>query len=135
MKSLASIWLCLFIILPKPVFAKDTTLAFVGDVIIHERLRVREEKTNEGFHTIWSPIQTYLEKADLTYANLEGPVAPEYGGLTGFPLFNFPEKIIPALKEHGIDVVSTANNHALDRQAKIKSKKPQIYIGWVWGFL
>lgn len=94
------------------------SIAFVGDVIIHERLRKREEKTNEGFNKIWESITSYLNKADMTYANLEGPVAPEYGGPTGFPMFNFPESIIPALKNNGIDIVSTANNHALDRQAK-----------------
>lgn len=97
---------------------KEVSLAFVGDVIIHERVRTREEKTNEGYQTIWENIQSYLDQADITYANLEGPVAPEYGGVTGFPMFNFPEKILPALQEHGFDVVSTANNHALDRQSK-----------------
>lgn len=96
----------------------DLTIAFVGDVIIHQRIRVREEKTHEGFQSIWAPVQNYLDRAHITYANLEGPVAPEYGGPTGFPMFNFPEEIIPALKNSGFDIVSTANNHALDRQAK-----------------
>ena len=107
------------VILNEPAIkASEVTLAFVGDVILHERLRKREELHNEGYQSIWSNIQSYLEKADITYANLEGPVAPEYGGVTGFPLFNYPEEIIPALKENGFDIVSTANNHALDRQAK-----------------
>ena len=96
--------------------APTVTLAFVGDVILHERLRTREEKTKEGYSPIWSGIQGYLASADLTYANLEGPVAPELG-VTGYPMFNYPEKIIPALKISGFDVVSTANNHALDRAA------------------
>ncbi len=100
------------------VKSKQVVLAFVGDVILHERLRKREEKHNEGYQSIWSNIQSYLDQADLTYANLEGPVAPEYGGVTGFPMFNYPEEIIPALKNNGFDVVSTANNHSLDRQAK-----------------
>ncbi|MBY0553670.1 CapA family protein [bacterium] len=91
------------------------TLAFVGDVILHERLRTREEKTKEGYQVIWQEIQAYLSSADLTYANLEGPVAPDIGGMGTYPMFNFPEKIIPNLKDSGFDVVSTANNHALDR--------------------
>jgi poly-gamma-glutamate synthesis protein (capsule biosynthesis protein) len=93
------------------------TLGFVGDVILHERLRKREIKTKEGYAVIWSAIQNYIEKPDITYANLEGPVAPELGGVSGFPMFNYPEKIIPALKDNGFDLVSTANNHALDRRA------------------
>lgn len=98
--------------------SEKINIAFVGDVIIHERIRKREEKTGEGFYKIWENIQSYLQQADFVYANLEGPVAPEYGGATGFPLFNFPESIIPSLKNYGINIVSTANNHSLDRQAK-----------------
>lgn len=97
---------------------KSITISFVGDVIIHERLRTREEKHKEGYKIIWSGIQKYFDQADLSYANLEGPVAPDLGKPTGFPQFNFPERILPSLKEAGIDVVSTANNHALDRGAK-----------------
>ncbi len=107
-----------FITEPSTKNHNEVTIAFVGDVIIHERIRTREEKVNEGFQSIWSNIQSYLDQADITYANLEGPVAPEYGGVTGFPMFNFPEEIIPSLKDGGFDIVSTANNHALDRQAR-----------------
>ncbi|MEQ1722403.1 MAG: CapA family protein, partial [Pseudobdellovibrio sp.] len=94
---------------------KQITLAFVGDIILHERIRKREERTHEGFQVIWQDIQQYLTSANYTYANLEGPVAPEIGGIGVYPMFNYPEKIIPNLKDSGFDVVSTANNHALDR--------------------
>jgi poly-gamma-glutamate capsule biosynthesis protein CapA/YwtB (metallophosphatase superfamily) len=102
----------------KNVTAPEVHVAFVGDVILHERLRKREEKTREGFQLIWSDLQSQLESNDVTYANLEGPVAPTVGGVTGYPMFNFPEEIIPALKNSGFDVVSTGNNHALDRSSK-----------------
>jgi poly-gamma-glutamate capsule biosynthesis protein CapA/YwtB (metallophosphatase superfamily) len=116
----------------KPIESRNQqppiSLAFVGDVIIHERLRQRESKSNEGYQVIWSEIQNYLDRADFTYANLEGPVAPELGGVSGFPMFNFPEKIISDLKDGGFDVVSTANNHALDRQANgIRKTKQNLY--------
>ena len=97
--------------------AKPVIISFFGDVIIHERLRHREDISHEGFQTIWFQIQKYIDQTDITYANLEGPVAPEFGGVSGFPRFNFPEEIIPALKNNGFDMVSTANNHALDRNA------------------
>lgn len=102
----------------QPKIPKTYSFAFVGDVIIHERLRTREEKKREGYKVIWSEIQKYLDQADLSYANLEGPVAPDLGKPSGFPQFNFPEKILPSLKESGFDVVSTANNHSLDKGAK-----------------
>lgn len=102
---------------PASVAQNSYTVSFVGDVILHERLRKREEKVHEGFYQIWSSVQKYLDQADIRYANLEGPVAEEIGGVTGFPLFNYPEQIIKDLKKSGFDIVSTANNHALDRQA------------------
>lgn len=95
--------------------AKDLVLSFVGDVIIHERLRRRESTTKEGYQVIWSPVQKYLNQADLRYANLEGPVAPDLAEPSGFPRFNYPENILTALKQARFDIVSTANNHALDR--------------------
>lgn len=101
---------------PKP--SKTYSISFVGDVIIHERLRTREEKRKEGYKIIWSEIQKYFDQSNLSYANLEGPVAPDLGKPSGFPQFNFPEKILPSLKQAGFDVVSTANNHALDKGAK-----------------
>lgn len=92
-------------------------VSFLGDVIIHERLRHREESSHEGFQAIWFAIQKYIDQVDMSYANLEGPVAPELGGVSGFPRFNFPEEIISSLKKNGFDIISTANNHALDRNA------------------
>ncbi len=99
-------------------FAQEVNIAFVGDVILHDRVREREEKTNEGYQVIWKDIQKYLSSADVSYANLEGPVAPAINGVSGYPMFNYPEKIIPNLKDSGFDVVSTSNNHSLDRSAK-----------------
>ena len=95
--------------------AKDLVLSFVGDVIIHERLRRREVATGEGYQVIWSAVQKYLNLADLRYANLEGPVAPDLAEPSGFPRFNYPENILISLKQARFDLVSTANNHALDR--------------------
>jgi poly-gamma-glutamate synthesis protein (capsule biosynthesis protein) len=63
--------------------------------------------------------------SDLTYANLEGPVAPEIGGVSGYPQFNYPVQIISDLKNSGFDIVSTANNHALDRGWKGVDKSIQ----------
>jgi poly-gamma-glutamate capsule biosynthesis protein CapA/YwtB (metallophosphatase superfamily) len=93
-------------------------IAFVGDIILHQRLRQREEKTKEGFSTIWQELQPLFDTADILYGNLEGPVAHELGGVSGYPRFNFPESILPELKKSGFDVVSTANNHSLDRGFK-----------------
>lgn len=96
---------------PTPV----VKLAFVGDIILHERLRKRADVAHAPYSEIWEGLGSDLFSADMTYANLEGPVAPEIGGISGYPQFNYPTQIISDLKNSGFDIVSTANNHALDR--------------------
>jgi len=84
-----------------------------------------------GFETIWGAAIPLLRAADLAIANLEGPTAAGFlrGGrqvedpgpvlddriYTGYPQFNYHPVVIDQLLAAGVDVVTTANNHALDR--------------------
>lgn len=104
------------------------TIAAAGDILLHTPLQIKGIK--KGFQSLWEEAVFYFQHADIAYANLEGPMAyqiNEYGSIvhkesnllgtvyTGYPLFNYPDILGKALKESGIDIVSTANNHALDR--------------------
>jgi hypothetical protein len=105
------------------------TIAAVGDVLLHSPLQRRGYA--EGFGAIWRDAAAILSAADIAYANLEGPVAPtvtrglgtrrDPGAVfdnvvfTSFPLFNYHPVIVTDLVRAGVDVVSTANNHAMDR--------------------
>jgi poly-gamma-glutamate synthesis protein (capsule biosynthesis protein) len=103
--------------------AERVTLAFGGDVILHRSLQ-RQVKA-EGYGPLLDGLKPLLESADLTFVNLEGPIAPGIardgspsminGEPAGFPRFNFPASLAAALKGAGVDVVQTANNHVLDR--------------------
>lgn len=104
-------------------------LSFVGDVLLHRQLQ--DLGYRAGFASTWSQPARYLAAADIAVANLEGPVAPgltrtgarvpdpgPVGGTdvyTGFPQFNYNPVILRDLKAAGIDIVTTANNHAMDR--------------------
>lgn len=107
------------------------TIAAVGDVLLHGPLQKQAYKS--GFDTLWKDVQPLLSKTDLTYANLEGPCADGHttGGTkvdpglvfdgsvySSYPQFNYNPALIPSLKQLGVDVVSTANNHALDRRGR-----------------
>lgn len=106
-------------------------LAIVGDVLLHEALAVPGYA--RGFSAIWGVAEPWLRRADLAIANLEGPVAP---GLTAsgarlpdpgpvfdgrvhteYPRFNYHPALLADLAGAGVDVVTIANNHALDRGA------------------
>jgi poly-gamma-glutamate synthesis protein (capsule biosynthesis protein) len=74
-----------------------------------------------------------MKKADLFYANLEGPTAAGHGPAgrqvqdpgpvfdnyvySGYPEFNYHPSLISDLKDSGVDLLSTANNHSLDRRS------------------
>ncbi|MFN2252034.1 MAG: CapA family protein [Anaerolineae bacterium] len=121
------------------------TAAFVGDVLAHDTLQTAadQNRARGGFATLWSQVAPALALPHVTYANLEGPVAENVrcdgrlsgmapsvlsGGsacgpgdwsavYTGYPLLNYPPRLLDDLRRAGVDVVSTANNHALDRYA------------------
>lgn len=103
------------------------TIVAVGDVLVHYPLLVKGNKS--GFESLWKSTIPYIQAADIAYANLEGPIAvniSESGKYikthnldtrvySGYPTFNYPFNLGIALKKSGFDIVSTANNHALDR--------------------
>lgn len=108
------------------------TVAAVGDVLMHAFLQQDAAEQPGGFSTQLAPAAPFLRMADITVANLEGPAARGvlpgggeralppgvfYDGTvySGYPAFNFNPSILPALAGAGVDVVQTANNHAMDR--------------------
>ncbi|MEQ8443255.1 MAG: CapA family protein [Alphaproteobacteria bacterium] len=107
------------------------TIAAVGDVLLHDV--VQRQVARIGYEDLWAGVAPILRSATLTYANLEGsaaqgvlmngrdapPSADRYDNriFTGYPQFNYHPDLISALVDLGVDVVSTANNHSLDRLA------------------
>ncbi|OCH97709.1 hypothetical protein A8135_02395 [Legionella jamestowniensis] len=107
-----------------PLFAGNVHIIAVGDVLLHGRLQ--QAGMEKGFSSLWLAVIPQLREADITYGNLEGPAAEMLDrrgnnthsvkeAYTSFPMFNYPPSLIHALKLSGFDVVSTANNHTLDR--------------------
>ena len=66
------------------------------------------------FSYVFSDIKDYIESADIAIGNLETTFAGSKKGYNGYPQFNTPESLAYNLKELGIDVLTTANNHSLD---------------------
>ena len=88
------------------------TLAAVGDLLLHYNIQTTANSL--GYDYLFDKVRPYLQAADLTYANFEGVIAP--GQESGeFPTFAYNPHFATAVKNSGIDVVSTANNHAIDR--------------------
>lgn len=70
------------------------------------------------FDPFFEKVRPILEEGDWSIVNLEVPLGGEDLKYTGYPLFNAPPEMAEALKNSGINIVGTANNHALDRGEK-----------------
>ncbi|MDR0469746.1 MAG: CapA family protein [Peptococcaceae bacterium] len=98
----------------------EFTILSTGDIMMHL------PQTSAG----WDPLsQSYdyafmfekvapiLRQGDIVIGNLETPLAgQDNGGFTGYPMFNAPEALALNLRDAGFTLVSTANNHSLDRR-------------------
>lgn len=70
---------------------------------------------NYDFSNVFKNIRKYTENADITIGNLETTFAGSSRGYTGYPTFNAPEILGQNLKDIGVDVLTTANNHCMDK--------------------
>jgi poly-gamma-glutamate synthesis protein (capsule biosynthesis protein) len=61
-------------------------------------------------------VKPYFESVDLAFGNLEVTLAGT--PYTGYPQFSAPDALAFALKDAGLDVLVTANNHSVDRRKK-----------------
>lgn len=97
---------------------KNVRIRAVGDLMCHQR-QLELALTAEGeydFAPAYALAAESLSDADYTIANLETTI-----GLyadqpySGYPRFNAPESLLAAVKEAGVDFLTLANNHILDR--------------------
>lgn len=100
-------------------FTTSMTLTAIGDILIHS-IVYNDAKTGNGydFKPMIAKVKGLLENADLTIANQETIVGGTEIGLSTYPSFNSPYEVADAFKDAGVDIVSIANNHTLDRGEK-----------------
>lgn len=99
---------------------KDTSIDIVaiGDVMCHStnfQAAYNSKTKTYDFSPVFTDIAKYTENADITVGNLETTFAPDSVAYSGYPTFNSPKELGVALKDIGVDVLSTANNHSLDK--------------------
>ena len=89
-----------------------------GDIMCHDSMYIdaydSSAKTYD-FKYMFDDIKYYIQTADISVGNLETTFAGKERGYSNYPTFNTPEQLGDALKEIGFDVVSTANNHCIDK--------------------
>jgi poly-gamma-glutamate capsule biosynthesis protein CapA/YwtB (metallophosphatase superfamily) len=63
-------------------------------------------------------VKDILQKPDILVANQESLTGGTELGLSSYPIFNSPHEIGDALKDAGVDFITMANNHAMDKKEK-----------------
>ena len=93
------------------------TLTALGDTLCHNTQYWDAYNKQTGvydFSYVYDDIRSYTEASDITISSLETTFAGEERGYSNYPTFNTPDSLATALKGIGIDIISTAGNHALD---------------------
>lgn len=97
-------------------YTTSLTLSAIGDLLIHSTV-YNDAKTADGydFKPMIKDVKHLLSETDLTVANQETIVGGTEIGLSTYPSFNSPFEVADAIQDAGVDIVTIANNHTLDR--------------------
>lgn len=103
-----------------PIVIPDTTISMsiIGDILCHNTQYMdaySESLKGYDFSYVFENIKEYTQNADITVGNLETTFAGKARGYSSYPTFNTPEILGQNLKDIGLDVLCTANNHSLDK--------------------
>ena len=98
-------------------------LTFAGDLILLED-QVKRGRNGDGydFSDMFQYAEAHIASADYAIGVFEGPMAGASAGYTsgnfddGKEMYlNFPDEFAQNVKDAGFDLVTTANNHLLDK--------------------
>lgn len=102
------------------VVPEDITInmSVIGDIMCHNTNyedAYNSDTDSYDFSYVFQDISKYFEGDDITIGNLETTLAGKEIGYSSYPTFNTPEILATNLKDLGVDVLATANNHSLDK--------------------
>lgn len=99
---------------------KETTATVVniGDIMVHSPQlngAYVASKDEYDFSPFFKEVSPYFKNSDLAVGNLEVTFGgSEWGKYTGYPAFNCPDSLADAIKNSGLNLLLTANNHSYD---------------------
>ena len=95
---------------------QEYKISIIGDIMCELPLLRAVQKLGYSFEDAFAAIKPCFAESDFVIGNLETPLAGKDKGYTNdLYSFNTPDEIADAIIDLGIDSVSLANNHCLDR--------------------
>ena len=113
----AVLMILLFAGVSAPAKGEENAVTFrcLGDFVLHMPV-IDAARTPEGeidFHDMLAPVADLIGDADYTVANVDGVMGAS-DVYSGYPRFYSPIALLDALQDYGVDMLTMANNHALD---------------------
>ena len=103
----------------KTAVTSNVKLTFTGDIMCHSYQYNEAYDPSTGqydFMHNFADMKKYFEKADFVIGNLETVFAGADVGISDYPCFNSPDSFADAIKDAGFDLLTTANNHCMDKR-------------------
>lgn len=102
------------------VIKEPTTIhmSVIGDIMSHStnfKNAYSSTSKDYDFSNVFKNIKSKIVNADVAIGNLETTFAGPQRGYSGYPTFSTPDALAYNLKDLGIDLLSTANNHCMDK--------------------
>ena len=96
---------------------RSATIRSIGDFVIHNPIfesAFLKWDDRYDFAPMLQMLAPAIGNATLTVANVDGVMRGERKKYAGYPEFDTPPELIEALLASGVDMLTLANNHALD---------------------
>ena len=103
---------------PQPVLEKTIVISAVGDIMMHStqiKAGYHATQNSYDFSPFFTKISPFLKMSDFVIGNLETTLGKNPSQYGGYPRFNSPAALAHNLKEAGFDLLTTANNHCMDK--------------------
>lgn len=101
----------------EPVQESKVSLFLTGDGLLHDSVYT-DAQNDDGTYDFSKQLDEVLNVVsnyDLAYYNQETILGGTELGLSGYPTFNSPKEFGSYMVSKGFNLVSTANNHCLDK--------------------
>lgn len=112
----------------EPYVVTTASVGTMGDLLMHlPVIQAAQTGSTYDFSPHFAYISEYFQKYDYMVINLETTLGSlEAGPYHGYPNFNCPDEIIDGVKEAGVDLILTANNHTYDTGNKGFMRTQQV---------
>lgn len=67
------------------------------------------------FTVLYEDMRSIIESHDINFIDVETIIGGDEKGITGYPIFNTPEKNAEDIASFGFNLATTATNHSLDK--------------------